>query len=210
MNSKKRSVVKVIKHPSWHGQGTGSDIALIKLRDKVTFKKNSILPICFPFPAISKKIFNKRVYVAGNRFVHCLICMIIVYTEGSHIMQFLGLKKNALNKILVYGTVIISQVVQIPPLTRKLTEKCVSGNHISGGPPVYNQLGELMRTSKGLHGDFMGFLSLNFKKFISNQYLIMFKVGEKEEIRLVIKIITHVPQTLDQMYMLGVDFHGKL
>ena len=61
-------------------------------------------------------------------------------------MQFLGLEKTTLHKILVYGTVILSQVIQIPPLTRKLTEKCETGNFICGNPvseglPVFNNLG---------------------------------------------------------------------
>ena len=75
MKKKRFSVVDVIVHPDWKGWGGyGPDIALIKLRNKIKFKKNYVFPICLASRRIYKQIFGKKVYVAGNRFVHCLRC----------------------------------------------------------------------------------------------------------------------------------------
>ena len=81
MKKKRFSVVDVIVHPDWKGltrgsESNGPDIALIKLRNKIKFKKNYVFPICLASQRIYKQIFGKRVYVAGNRFVHCLRCRI--------------------------------------------------------------------------------------------------------------------------------------
>ena len=108
MFSKQHSVVSVILHKDWNNSDyTVADIALIKLKTKVRFtlnkggfieKKNSILPGCLPSRRIRNNLYNKKVFVAGNRCVNCLICMDSVYTEGPHIMQFVGHKNNVFCK----------------------------------------------------------------------------------------------------------------
>ena len=83
LKNKEYSVVSVIKHKGWVGSHVNphDDIALIKLARKVKFKvnngglMNSILPACLPSPKIRSQLYNTKAFVAGNRYVHCLICM---------------------------------------------------------------------------------------------------------------------------------------